>query len=123
MDQDELEKILRQMLKMTSNFGTHAFRNVDHYERDGVMVDTSRVFDGGLPFETGVAHPQYNGGLVMILEAYRTRDEARIGHRRWVSVMTGLEPPERLEDCYNAASARLLKAMGEKLIYNRKDRA
>jgi len=122
MDEDKLMRLFSRLLDFLPDAGTLNQRQVWRFEEGGVTVSTARVSDGDLPFETSVAHPQYNDGKWMVLEAYRTRDEARVGHHKWVATMTGPQLPERLEDCCNAPAAKLLKELGEKLEYPRKDR-
>ena len=89
---------------------------VDRFEGLGMCIDTARVTDGSQPYETGVAHPEYNGGKWIIVEAYDTKEEAKKGHAKWVQVMTE-NPPDQLVDCQNSYISNLLDK--EDLTFNR----
>ena len=78
---------------------------VGHYRNGGVMVDTSTVPDGFLPYETGVEHPAYHGGAMIIVGAYATREEALAGQHTWVERLTQGELPETIEAKANCALA------------------
>jgi hypothetical protein len=101
--------------------GNYPQRNVDRFEDGhGLIVDTARVSDGVLPFETAVSHPSYvDRGKWVIVEAYATRDESRVGHAQWVAKMQG-PLPDKLVDCANSAICDILKRMGDKLEFPRR---
>lgn len=69
---------------------------------DGTEVDTCYVNDGHQPYETAVAHPQYNEGKWVIVEAYDTKDQAQDGHDRWINLMASDKRPSILKDCSNS---------------------
>jgi len=91
-----------RMFDFMSMVGTHNDRKIDRYEKDGLFIDTCRVNDGKQPYETAVEHPAYNGGNMVIVEAYDTKEEAQEGHDEWVKKMTAPELPAQLVDCMNA---------------------
>ena len=92
-------------LSMLDNYGDRKVAK-DYY--DWGFVSTVAVNDGKQPFETAVQHPNYNGGDMVIVEAYDTRDEAQAGHARWVQTMTSDSLPETLKDCSNSYIAQLI---------------
>jgi hypothetical protein len=102
------------MFEFLSDMGNHTHRCVESFKNKavGLVVDTSRVSDGTLPFETGVKHPRYNSGKFVIVEAYATRDESRIGQRKWVDIMRG-PLPDKLVDCRNSHIAKALQIKTE----------
>ncbi len=87
-------------------------RKVDRYESGDLIVDTAGVSDGEQPYETAVAHPRYNSGKWVIVEAYSTKVEAQTGHERWVRVMTDPQLPTVLTDCLNSEISRLISVTG-----------
>lgn len=52
------------------------------------IVDTAAVCDSAQPFETAIQHPRYNSGSMVIVELYDTKEEAKIGHDKWVEIMS-----------------------------------
>lgn len=87
-------------------------RKVDRFEKDDLIIDTARRFDGRQPYETGIEHPEYNDGRWVIVEAYDTKEEAQVGHNAWVEKMTTLELPNILRDCQNAEISSFADAFG-----------
>jgi hypothetical protein len=77
------------------------------------LVSTAAVSDGREPFETAVKHPDYNGGKMVIVECYPTREAAEAGHAKWVATMKAEPLPDSLRDCANAEVAQLLDALSE----------
>lgn len=78
---------------------------------DHTFISTAEIYDGSHPYETGVKHPEYNDGSMVIVEAYDTREEAEAGHAKWVKTMTADELPTELVDCCNAGIAQLCDAL------------
>lgn len=87
--------------------GNYEERRVGKYDQDGLFVSTARCSDGMKPYETAVAHAEYNDGDMVIVENYNTCDEAEAGHSKWVETMKA-NPPDKLVDCQNAAVSQLL---------------
>lgn len=88
----------------------HEMKVVAHHEADDLFVDTAWVADGMRPFETAVRHADYHDNMMVIVEAYDTREEAEAGHARWLKAMSEEPLPEELVDCMNARVARHLDA-------------
>ena len=86
--------------------GNYEDRKVARFDAPWGFVDTVQVCDGSQPFETAVQHPDYNGGGMVIVEAYDTMKEAQVGHDKWVAKMTAKRLPSKLVDCANAAMAK-----------------
>lgn len=89
-------------------FDNYEDRKVDRYEEGNLLVDTCSVTDAAQPYETAVAHPNYNGGDIVIVECYDTKQEAQDGHNRWVAIMTTFPLPVKLLDVSSAAIAALI---------------
>uniref|UniRef100_A0A6H1ZH70 Uncharacterized protein n=1 Tax=viral metagenome TaxID=1070528 RepID=A0A6H1ZH70_9ZZZZ len=91
-----------------SDTNNYLERVVGRYPEEGeFLVDTAKVSDGKQPYETAVAHPYFNEGKVVIVEAYPTKKAANKGHKKWVNIMTADELPKELVDCCNAHIADL----------------
>lgn len=56
--------------------GTHAQRVVKNTKRNTFTLDTARVTDRALPYETAVAHKDFNDGDWIVLEWSETKEEA-----------------------------------------------
>ena len=80
-------------------------RKVDHYEKDGLVIDTCPVTDSSEPFETAVQHPNYNDGKWIVVQTYNSKEEAETGHKKWVKKMTKKTLPNQLEDVSTAVIA------------------
>lgn len=84
--------------------GTYEQRKVDCFDgvdKDGnnYTIDTCMITDDELyPYETAVAHNLFKIGLWIIVEKYKTKEAAIIGHNKWVD-MLNKEIPNRLYDC------------------------
>lgn len=83
-------------------------RKVARHETEALLVSTAKCNDGDCPYETAIRHADYNDDELVIVEAYRTKDEALAGHAKWVSVMTAEELPESLTDCRNSKISQML---------------
>lgn len=88
--------------------GTYDDRKVDRYEDGDIFVSTCSVTDGQKEYETAVAHPQYNGGSMVIVQMYDTREGAQQGHDEWVKTMTADELPNTLVDCNNSEISQMI---------------
>lgn len=93
--------------------GNYEQRKVANYHNaeTGLHVSTAAVMDGRKPFETAVAHPRYNGGKWIIVEAYATKEQSARGHDRWVKIMTEPNLPPELIDCNNSGLARFINSL------------
>ena len=88
-------------------------RKVARHEDGGMLISTAAVSDADDPYETAVWHPQYNGGKVVTVETYLTRDAAERGHQQWVARMTQNELPARLYDVSSSGIAALRDDCGD----------
>ncbi len=89
------------------NMGNYNQRKVANDSTDKYEIDTARVMDGVLPFETGIKDPRFRDGEWVIVEAYHTKTEALAGHAKWVKLMAD-GPPAELTDCCNADAQSIL---------------
>jgi hypothetical protein len=101
-----LKRILSKEKTKVFNFN-YSERRVDRFIDGDLTISTAEVSGGFKPFETAIEHPSYNDGNWVIVEAYNTRDEAQVGHDRWVKIMT-IEPlPTKLKGCINELFAKI----------------
>ena len=108
------------MLEFLDDMNNYEERKVDRFDGGyGKMVSTARVSDGRQPFETAVAHPEYNGGDIIVVEAYDTIEQARAGHAKWEGLMRKDALPDTLVDCSNSEVQSLCTALGEKPEFSR----
>lgn len=114
--------ILKTLSVVSSDAKTHKYREVAHYEQDGIIVDTARVSDGFQPIETAVAHPEYNNGKWVIVAAYDTIEAATSGHDEWARKMTTEPLPDKLVDCQNNPMAKMGASIGVKMEFPRERR-
>jgi hypothetical protein len=96
--------------------GNYEERKVDRYEKDGVVIDTAYVTDGNKQYETAIGHPEFNNGDWIVVESYDTKEEALIGHNKWVETMTHAIPNE-LRDCQNAEISQFFDS--DELVFKR----
>ena len=103
----------------------HSERVVASFEKDDLVVDTAAVTDGTHPFETGITWPsEYHGSASwVIVEAYDTKEEAQLGHNKWVAAMTAADLPDELRDCSNSAIRQFADAFTEAHVVLRRDRS
>ena len=101
---------LLDFLSMADNYEE---RKVERYQEGDVFVSTAAVDDSSYPFETAVAHPEYNDGAIVIVENYDDRASAETGHNRWVKTMTADDLPDELVDIGGADIATMLDAVSE----------
>ncbi len=106
------------MFEFFSMAGTYEERKVDNYSKDGLEIDTCLVTDSRKDYETGIRHPDYNGGKWVIVELYDTTEEAKAGHSKWLDLMINSEP-EQLVDVSSCELADMLKELGDSLIYKK----
>lgn len=102
--------------------GNYDDRKVGRYEADGLRVSTALVYDAAHPYETAVAHPEYNDDKWVIVEAYNSLEEAARGHERWVKTMTSESLPSQLVDCANSEISQIIAEIGGKMVFPRTPR-
>lgn len=91
-------------LSMTDNYEDRLVKNTKI--KDGV-IDTAAVTDSAQPFETGIEHSRYNGGAWVIVELYDSKEEALVGHEKWVKTMSKKTLPKQLKDVSTSGAAML----------------
>lgn len=60
--------------------GTYEERNVANFKNDIFEIDTSRVTDRAVPYETAIAHKDFRHGEWIILGWRKTKEEAQRFH-------------------------------------------
>lgn len=101
------------MFSFLSMIGNYEERKVDNYQSGFLTVDTCKVTDSQMPYETAVEHPNYNNGKWVIVETYLTKQQAQEGHTKWVTIMTTEPLPVSLVDVSTADVALLGDIFGE----------
>ena len=82
-------------------------------DNDDLVIDTSFVEDTNL-FEIGIIDKRYReDGHWIIVEEFKTKEEAQSAHDKWVRVLTGDNPPDEIEDIQDAGKVHRLKGGGE----------
>jgi hypothetical protein len=107
------------MFGFLPDFFNHEERQVARFEGEDSVIDTARVSDGQQPYETGIAHPEYNDGKWVIVEAYPDKATALFGHGKWVKLMTAGALPVSLEDCGNSEVSQVIETLGGEMIFPR----
>lgn len=91
--------------------GTYEQRKVENTVIGETTIDTAAVTDSSKPYETGIEDPNYNNGKWVIVELYDTKEEALIGHNKWVDLFK-TNPPKQLKDVSTATIVNTIKALG-----------
>lgn len=71
--------------------GTYEERNVANFKNDIFEIDTSRVTDRAVPYETAIAHKDFRNGDWIILGWRKTKEEAQKYHDEMVKYFTDHE--------------------------------
>ena len=68
------------------------------YDSSGGNLRVSTVInsDSNKPYETAIAHTNYNHGNWIVVEEYDTKEQAKEGHERWILRMSSSPLPEVL---------------------------
>ncbi len=104
--------------------GNYKQRTVGRDDYPWGFISTARVSDGAKPFETAIKCDKYvrrhdkRKGLMCIVEAYDTREQAEKGHAIWLKAMTSGTPPHTLVDVCNAEVAQLANEFSDGTDYN-----
>jgi len=77
--------------------GNYEARKIKNTVINEATIDTVAVGDSHLPYETGISHYRYNNGGWIIVELYGSKEEAEIGHEKWVKRFKG-KLPQKLKD-------------------------
>lgn len=91
------------MFKYVDMRDNYEQRKVGRYELgDDILISTAYVNDGTQPYETAIFHPDYRNGNCIVVEAYSATADAKLGHDKWVAIMTLGALPDELSDCGNS---------------------
>lgn len=95
------------------NFFDMAFNYEDraverHEEKGKYTLDTCRVTDCQLPFETAVSHLKFNKGNWIILEHYATKELAVAGHHKWLAIIQ----EDTMEELWDYPADDFVDALG-----------
>ncbi len=110
---------MSNMLGFLNDRGNYKERVVGRDDYPWGFISTARVSDGAKPFETAIKCDKYvrrhdkREGLMCIVEAYDTREQAEKGHAIWLKAMTSKILPKTLTDCCNAEVAQLASSASE----------
>lgn len=99
--------------------GNYENRKVGRDDFPWGFISTCSVTDGAHPYETAVEHTAYNDGKLVIVEAYDSKDDAELGHAKWVATMTAKKLPASLTDCANAEVSQMIVALGGDMKFKR----
>lgn len=97
--------------KILAMAGNMEHRAVCQSQKGATFVSTAEVYDGAQPFETAIETPERNGGKMVIVEAYDTREAASDGHARWIAAIDAGALPNPLVDVANSECAQLLRQL------------
>ena len=90
------------------------FELPDVFGRAGLIVDTcGGINDSDHTYETAIAHPDYNDGKWIIVEEYHTKEDAQIGHEKWVKAMTADSLPAQIRDVSTTTIIRMIDSISE----------
>lgn len=106
---------LFSFLEMVNNYEMRKVAQY-HNEKTKLYISTCAVNDSEANYETGIGHPEYNEGEIIVVDNYMTKEEAEKGHKKWVKKMTS-HLPESLSDVSQCGVRSLLP---ETIVYKRK---
>ena len=110
------------MFNFLRDFGNYEARVVARFEKGKTLVSTAKVSDGRRPIETGIAHPDYNSGHIVVVQAYDDKATALKGHKQWVKTMTARRLPSKLVDCLNSEISQFCDGAGLAKVFPRKNK-
>lgn len=104
------EDVFSNLFGLMSMMGNHDSRVVVNTKRDKFVLDTARVTDRDLPYETAVSHKDFNDGDWIVLEWSATKEDAEKVHAKWLEkldagvdslsdVYTGERFEQEVEEC------------------------
>lgn len=97
-----INEILEVLTMTTKDLGKHKVGDL--------FVSTSIPSDTGRP-ETAVEHPDYNGGVMIIVEEYDTVSNAKSGHTKWIKLMSANKLPDELIDISGSPIKRVMEEL------------
>jgi hypothetical protein len=104
---------MNDLFGISSMGSTYEQRKVERFEdsKRHIVVDTAAVTDSDKPYETAIKHPKYNGGNWIVVQLYNTKEEAIIGHKKWVIKMTSDKLPKKIKDVSTSIIIDLINFM------------
>lgn len=93
-------------------FSRRAQDIIGKFSKGDLYISTVSCEDTEHLFETAIAHPKYNDGLLIIVEEYDTRLEAQDSHAKWIDIMTAIELPACLKDVNTSDLRKLARKKG-----------
>ena len=86
-------------------------RKIAQDKNTDCIIDTCAIPDSSKPYETAISHRYFNNCEWIVVELYDTKEDAIIGHVKWVqSFKDGL--PESLQDVSDCRVVKLAKIYG-----------
>lgn len=83
-------------------------RKVGRWQKGDVFVSTAAVNDSSFPYETAIAHPDYNNGKLIIVENHSSLKDAKTGFKKWVKKMSAKKHPATITDVGGAEINQVL---------------
>ena len=116
---EDMVEFFESMLNMFKLDGYNPVARYDD-EKRGITVSTAAIPDSDYPYETGVRHPRFNQGRIIVVENYNTLDEANAGHEKWLKIMTDNQLPKVLKEVSASGVVKLYRKLtGQEIIYER----
>ena len=81
--------------------------DVLRYEANNLIIDTCIAYDTDL-WETGLNDSRYYDNWI-IIEQYQDKEEAKIGHDKWVKIFTGDDLPQEIDDVLIEKTYKFIK--------------
>ncbi|EKS4345090.1 hypothetical protein QB607_003094 [Clostridium botulinum] len=81
-------------LDMALTYDQRKVDNTEGIDKENIpfIIDTCKVTDSEKPYETALSHRKYKNGMWVILEQYNTKEEAKIGHSKWLNIFLNDKP-------------------------------
>jgi hypothetical protein len=102
---------MSDLFSFLNMIGTHEQRVVGNTKINSAVIDTCASPDSSDPYETGITHPNFNDNNWVIVEQYANKNDAAIGHKKWVDLFTG-SLPDTLKDVSTCTLAEFGKQIG-----------
>jgi hypothetical protein len=110
-------------LTMIDDFDKRKVERLEAKDCDGndYILDTAQVNDcPKYPYETAFAHPSYNDGKWVIVQQYKNKESARIGHFAWADIFSSKELPDSLIQCNAGEFAEMFLGVEGEIIKRKK---
>jgi hypothetical protein len=84
------------MFEYLGMMGDYEKRKIENTIVNGGTIDTARVNDNDKGYETGILHPLYSESWI-IVEEYYSKEDAIVGHAKWVVFLEKELPPKLID--------------------------